>query len=263
VANQDGPKANDRYLVPAADLAARVLFCLSRSQSPRMSLIEICQQLEIHKSRAFSILHTLQKYGLIQRNVEQKGYSLGPGIVSLARRFLEDLRLPKLAEPILKKLAITSEGTAALGMIADGYAYVVARHEGERETGLVTIRVGHRLRLTTGSHGKAIAAFLDEDELESILAQKKLYFHGSPEKFDRKRLGEVLSDCRLDGFALELGEVTPGLNTVAAPVFGVHGRPIGYIVLLGLFSGETAYRLGPSVAKGGRDLSRLLGGKVD
>ena len=65
------------------------------------------------------------------------------------------------------------------------------------------------------------------DELDNLLKEKDLYFHGEPEQFDRKRLIKEIENCRCDGFALELGEITPGLNTAASPVIGMNGSPIG------------------------------------
>ena len=72
-------RSRERYVVPAVEQASRVLFGLAGARSPHMSLTEICDQVGIHKSKAFSILHTLQKFGLVQRNTNGKGYSLGPG----------------------------------------------------------------------------------------------------------------------------------------------------------------------------------------
>ena len=65
--------------------------------------------------------------------------------------------------------------------------------------------------------------------------------------------------CRREGFVLEVGEMVQGLSTVAVAVTGVSGTPIGYIVLIGLFSVETARDLGPFVAGAGRALSQQLG----
>ena len=62
------PKSNERYVVPAVEQSARVLFCLADADTSHLSLTEICAKAGIHKSQAFSILHTLQKFGLAQRN---------------------------------------------------------------------------------------------------------------------------------------------------------------------------------------------------
>ncbi len=251
-------KPADRYLVPAVEQAARVLLSLADARSPHMSLTEVCAQVGIHKSKAFSILHTLQKFGLVQRNTSGKGYSLGPGLVTLSRRVLDNLNAPRLAEPILEELAHKAGGTAILGLIADKGVFVVAKQEGNRDIGY-TIRIGTRFPLTYGSHGKAIAAFLPPAELDKLLQQKKLYFYGESGIFNRKRLEEELAQVRRDGFALDLGEMRPGLSAAAAPVFGAGARPIGYIVVIGLASEKAARQLGPTIAQAAKSLSRQLG----
>ena len=253
---------NERYIVPAVEQASQVLFCLAGAASPHMSLIEISSQVGIHKSKAFSILRTLQKFGLVQRNNGGKGYSLGPGLIGLSRRFLDNLNAPRLAEPMLQELARKAEGTAILGLIADKNVFVAAKHEVDRDIG-VTIRVGRRFPLTYGSHGKAIAAFLPQKELNQLLHDGDLYFHGKPEHFDRARLHEELAQCRRDWFAVDEGEVMQGLNTVSAPVFGPGTTPIGYVVVMGLFSGKAAREFGPSVAEAGKALSRQLGADIE
>ena len=163
---------------------------------------------------------------------------------------------------MLQELARKAEGTALLGLIADKNVFVAAKHEVDRDIG-VTIRVGRRFPLTFGSHGKAIAAFLPPTEREQLLQDDKLYFHGEPEMLDRARLQEELAQCRRDWFAVDVGEMMQGLNTVSAPVLGPGTTPIGYIVVMGLFSGEDAREFGPLVAEAGKTLSRQLGADVE
>jgi DNA-binding IclR family transcriptional regulator len=215
----------------------------------------------IHKSKAFSILETLQKSGLVRKNSDGKGYALGPGLISLARKVLDDLSPPRLAGPILEGLAKKTGSTAVLGLRSEKSVLVAGKHEGESNIG-VTMRIGHRLPLTYGAHGKAIAAFLPEEELSLLLRGKALYFHGDPSKLDRPLLKEELARCRREGFAEDLGVVNQGFNVVAAPVLGPSGTPIGYIEIFVLFSAETAHKLGPLVAAAGKELSRQLGAGI-
>ncbi len=254
-------KSSDKYLVPAVEQALRVLFRMAQAESAHMNLTEICEKLEIHKSTAFCILHTLQKYGLVQTGGRGKGYTLGPGLIGLSRRFLDTLSPPKLAEPLLRELATTAGATAALGLIADKNVFVAAKHEGGSVLG-ITMRVGHRFPLTYGCHGKAIAAFLPEKDLDRLLHDEELHFHGDPSKFDREKLVREIDGCRRDWFAEDFGEMLPGLNVVAAPVLGPNGGPIGYVAVLGLASAEAARQCGPLVATAGKTLSRQLGAKV-
>jgi DNA-binding IclR family transcriptional regulator len=255
-------KSSDKYVVPAVEQACRVLFRIARADSAHMNLTEICEKLGMHKSTAFSTLHTLQKFGLIQTSGRGKGYTLGPGLIGLSRRFLDTLNAPSLAEPLLAELAANTGATAALGLIADKNVFVAAKHEGGQRIG-ITMRVGHRFPLTYGCHGKVIAAFLPEKELDKMLQGEELYFHGEPSQFDGEKLIEEIRRCRNYWFAEDLEEMVPGLNVVAAPVLGPGQRPIGYLAVLGLLSGEAARQHGPLVAQAGKNLSRQLGAKIE
>ncbi len=253
--------STDKYLVPAVEQAMKVLFGIAQEESGHLNLTEICEKAGMHKSTAFCILHTLGKYGLVQTAGRGKGYTLGPGLIGLSRKFLDTLSAPKLAEPLLSDLAEKAGATAALGLIADRNVFVAAKDEGGRVLGF-TMRVGHRFPLTYGCHGKAIAAFLPEKELDKLLQEERLYFHGDPSKFDRAKLNEELVRCRRDWYAEDLEETSPGLNVVAAPVLGPNEQPIGYIAVLGLASAAAARECGPLAAEAGKTLSRLLGAHV-
>lgn len=249
-------------MVPAVEQAMRILFQMAEAESSHMSLTEIYGKADISKSKAFSILQTLKHFGVIQRDVDKKGYSLGPGLITLSRKVLDNFNAPRLAEPLLKKLVKIAGGTATFGLIADNKVFVAAKYEEGTDIG-VTIRVGQRFPLTYGSHGKAIVSFLPLKEKKSVLDGKKLYFYGKPEKLDRNRLDKELAACRRDGYALDIGDIKPGLNTVAAPVLGINGVPIGYLAVIGLFSTRTVRSLGPFVSEAGKTLSRQLGAIID
>jgi len=254
--------AHERYVSPAVEQASLILFSLAGARSTYMSLTEICASVGIHKSKAFTILETLQRFGLVRKNTDARGYALGPGLISLSRKVLDDLNAPILAEPILEGLARKTGTTAALGLIADRNVFVAAKREGGGSI-VVTMRVGHRFPLTYGCHGKAIAAFLPEKELAGLLKDKKLYFQGDPSRFDKDKTIKDIERCRRDWFAEDLEETAQGRNAVASPVLGPNGRPTGYIVLLGLASADTAHRYGPLVAEAGKALSRKLGANID
>lgn len=256
------PKSYDRYVVPAVEQAAHVLFCLADTEASHLSLTEICAKAGVHRSQAFSILHTLKKFGLAQRNIDGKGYSLGPGLITLSRKVLDNFNAPRLAEPILEELAKKSGSTATLGLIVDNQILVAAKYEGGRDVG-ITVRIGRRFPLTHGAEGKAIAAFLPEKELDELLQNGDLYFYGKQERLDRVRLQEELAECRRLGYALDLAEVNQKLNAVAAPVLGPGKTPIGHINVIGLLSAQEARQLGPLVAEAGKALSRQLGATVD
>ncbi len=250
-----------RYRVPAVEQAARIVRLLADEAPGTVGLTRIAAEVGVHKSKAYSILQTLQEAGLIQAGARRKGYTLGPGLIALARRVQDAFSAPYLAEPVLTELAKKAGGTAAFGLIAGNKAFVVTKKEFGGAIN-VTLNIGQTFPLTMGSSGKAMVAFFKEKEREKILSAKDLYFYGSPEKCDRTKLMQELDLCRREGYAMDPGECVPFLNTVAAPVFGSDGNPVGHIVVLGLFSVESAKLLGPQVADAARGLSIKMGGRI-
>lgn len=227
-----------------------------------MSLTDIHTKVGIHKSKAFSILETLRGSGLVRKNSDGKGYMLGPGLVFLSRRVLDLLSPARLAAPVLRGLAAKTGCTAVLGLIDGAHVFVAAKHEAEDDFS-VTMRIGHRLPLAYGAHGKAIAAFMSDAERAGLLREKALYFHNKSGKARMERLHKELEECRRDGFAIDPGDLNPGLHVVASPVFGPRGAPVGFIEIFVLFSPERVARLAPSVAEAARALSRELGADME
>lgn len=251
-----------RYVVPAVDQACRVLFTLLKSDQGALTLTEICRNTGINKGKVYSLLKTLEKHGLVMKKVEQKGYSLGPAFVSFSRKVLDSLNIPKLAEPVLKDLSEKTGSTAVLGLIIQDAFYIVSKYERKNDLG-INCRIGMRFPVTFASHGKAIAACLSDSELEELLRKPKLYFYGKPERYDKERVLKEIEECRRKGFALEVGDVNAGINTVASAVIGPNNKPIGAIILFGLFPAQTAIELGPYVHKAAVRLSKMIGADAE
>jgi DNA-binding IclR family transcriptional regulator len=251
------------YKVPAVEQAIRIMLCLADSGSSSKSLTDICREVGIHRSKAFSILNTLLGFGLVRKNPNRRGYTLGLGMLTLVGKMLENLNLPQFVEPILYDLAKKAGATVALGVISDNKTFVVAQFEGAPGLG-VSAPIGHVAPITYGAHGKIIAAFLSEKELDELLESNKqeLLFYGKTENFDKARFMKEIAQCRLDGFAIELGDMVPGMNAIAAPVLDEEGRPIGYITVVGFFTREHALRIGPLAAAVGKTVSKETGNKL-
>ncbi|MCX5813118.1 MAG: IclR family transcriptional regulator [Proteobacteria bacterium] len=253
-------KSEYNGLVPAVDQAARILLCLTKNPSQKINLTEICKNVGIHKSKGYSILNTLQKYGFVQKDPAGKTYSLGLGLISLSRRVLDSLNYSEIAGPFLETLAEKTRSTALFGIINEENIFVVARQEADKDIS-VTIRLGYRFNITHGAHGKAIVAFLPEEERERILKQDKLFFHGDSSKLDRIRLETELMQCRQTGFAFDMGELNAGINVIAAPVFDSQERLIGSMFIMGTFPESRIEEYGAIVAEHAGKFSAMLGGR--
>ncbi len=251
----------DSSLVPAVEQAARILLYFTRNESGTANLTEICHALGIYKSRGHTILKTLAAYGLIERDEATKRYSLGPALITLSHHLLRHLDIRKKALPYLETLAVETRGTALLGIIAGDYLIVAAKKDGDSHLG-ITIATGHRFHLTAGAHGKAIVAFLPEDERARILKRRQLYFHGSPDCLDRRRLNHEMKLCRESGYALDMGDLQPGIHAAASPVFSGNGRIVGALIAVGTFSEEEAQDIGEKTRAAAMALSGAMGAPI-
>lgn len=248
--------------VPAVEQASRVLICLGRNPESRMTLTEICNQVGIHKSKGYSILNTLKQFGLVEKDPQTKTYSLGVGLVFLARNVLDNLDLRDIVGPYLKNLANETSCTALFGLISAEQVFIIAKHEADLNVG-ITIRLGHRFHITSGAHGKAIVAFMPEKERDKILDRKKLFFYGDASAMDIKRLRKELVECRRSGFAQDRGGLQTGINAVSGPVFGPAGRVIGCVILIGTFPDALMQKHGQKVGGVARRISGKLGADTD
>lgn len=260
--SQEKRKSSYQPVVPAVDQACRILLCLSKNSNHRMGLTEIVREVGIHKSKGFSILHTLSQFGLVEKDPQTKTYSLGVGILHLSRHVLDHLSYPEVASPFLQDLANETNGTALFGLLQGDHVIVLAKHEGNQNIGF-TVRLGHRFHLTLGAHGKAIVAFMNEKERKKILAQKKLYFYLNPSRMNKTRLKEELAKCKESGFAQDLGEITPGVNVVSSPIFAHKDKLIGALILMGTFPANKIQEYGNKVSSIARQISSKLGAEVE
>ena len=160
--------------------------------------------------------------------------------------------------PFLERVAIETRSTGLMGLISADQIFVVAKHEGNQNIG-ITIRVGNGFHITAGAHGKAITAFMNDDERKRILPRKRLFYYGEAEQMDMKKLKAELEQCRKKGFSKDIGGLQAGINAVSAPVFGPQQRLIGCIILIGIFSKENVEKYGALIARTAKEISFSLG----
>lgn len=251
-------------LVPAVEQAARILFCLAKRTNSRLSLTEICREVEIHKSKGYSILNTLLEFGLVSKNRGTRTYSLGPGLLSLSRSVLDNMELKDLVLPYLEVLSHETGSSALLGLISGERLVIVAKCEASADIG-ITIRVGHRYPLSWGAHGKAIVSFLPDEQKRHVLEREGLWFYGksAAPKADVPGVDEELKEIKRLGYALDLGQVQPGINAVSSPVFGSGQNPVGGVIVVGTFPAAQADSFGQRAAAAAGRISSFLGPTIE
>ena len=245
---------------PAVEQAAQLLLCLGKNND--MGLTAICKEIGIHKSKGFSILNSLAQYDLITKDGKTKTYSLGPALMPLARKAREKLDINAIAKDHLQKLANETKASVLLGIICNDQFYIAGKYDGNDKLS-VTVRQYQSLHITHGSHGKAIFAFLNETDRQRIFDSDQLFFHGDNiDSLDKKRLEQELKFCRENGYAVDNGEITPGITAVSAPVFDHNNEVTAAIVLVGTFTKDKFETFGKMIAVTGRTISKQAGAQL-
>jgi IclR family pca regulon transcriptional regulator len=91
--------------------------------------------------------------------------------------------------------------------------------------------VGSRLPAYASSLGRAMLAFLPEEEVRALLDGQRFESFTEYTIVDEARLMAELRRVRRRGYATNNQELVLGIFGVAAPIFGVSGRPVAAINL--------------------------------
>jgi IclR family KDG regulon transcriptional repressor len=216
--------------VRAVDRALDILLCFDGNDAA-LSMTQIAERVEIHKSTVHRLLATLEAKHFLQRDAATGLYRLGFQLVELASLVLRDMDLPRFAGPHLQRLAAESGETVDLATL-DGEHVVYLRVIESPHRLKIAAAVGQRLPAYCTATGKAFLAFLPDDRVDAILAA------GQPRYTDRtlvsrSDLQRDLAATRERGFAISEQEFESDINAIAAPICDAAGLPVGAIAIVG------------------------------
>ena len=206
--------------------ALRVLETLAGLEQPA-SLPTIAEKAHLTKTKAYRVLRGLQDHGFVD-HAGRSGYRIGSRAVALATLIGPRPALLQIARPVLAKLAAESSETITLHLRSGEHRVLVLSAEppGNPVRSLPTI--GERAPLTSGCGGRAILAFLPEDEADDIIRDH------APSSAQRA-LPALLSRIRKQSYALSFGDNHVGVNGIAAPLRDpIDGTALGSIAIAGV-----------------------------
>ena len=189
------------------------------------SLSEIAEALDLNTSTTHRLLQSLKAHGLVTQPPGGKAYTPGPAILRLARLATRALDLQDVARPHMRRLRDAIGETVGLHALrSDLLRVVVDQAESRHALRRSYTELGEPIPLHQGAPGKALLAFLDDDQRETVLAQP-LESANENTITDPARLREDIAAIRGRGFALSFGERVAGIHTVAVPLFD-HSRDV-------------------------------------
>lgn len=200
------------------------------AERPELGVREISRIVHFPPSTCSRMLAILRDEGVLQQNPANKLYRLSGRVLHWAGNYRAGLPLHERALPLMRQLQERTDETVSLYLREDDHRVCINRLESGRSVRLVE-NIGQALDLHTGSGGRAILAFLPNDEIERILDNVEARNPGEP--LDRVRIQQQLTAVRENGYAISYGEWMPEASGVGIPVFDENRIPVGSISVSG------------------------------
>jgi PcaR/PcaU/PobR family beta-ketoadipate pathway transcriptional regulator len=216
-----------RDFVESLSRGLSILSLIAESPTP-LTLTQLSEKLRVSRSAIQRLTLTLSRSGYLERDKENKKYRLGPTILSIGFSAVRDLDLKRVAFPYLEEAAKKTGETVNLALWDKKEILYIERIVSQQALS-VNIQIGSRRPLYCTSMGKAILAFMPEDQREEYLRITKLVPF-SPRTIIRKRdLRIELQKIRSRAFATGNEELEIGVRAVAAPIRDGEGRIIAAV----------------------------------
>jgi DNA-binding IclR family transcriptional regulator len=216
--------------VPAVTRAIAVLRLLSRSRAP-LALKAIAESLGLVPSTALHILRALAAEQLVRVDPLTKQYSLGVGMLPLARAVLEQSDFPNLVRPLLDDLS-KRYGVTAIGVeLPDLDHMVVVTLARAQAPVRLHVDVGSRFPALISATGRCLAAFTRHPWSEIEKRFQRLRWHNAP-SYENWR--KEVDQTRRQGFSIDRGNYIVGITIVAVPVLDAAGAISHTLAAVGL-----------------------------
>lgn len=211
-----------KHTIPVIDRMMDILTELER-HAGGLSIRELTEILVIPRTTIYRVLNTLQAHDVVRRG-EDGAYQLGERLLALAAHTSARFGRANLApvcQPYLDRLASELGEGVKLNVIDRGELLVLAAAQGRREYAL-TVSVGQRMTLHSGSAGKVMLAFQPPEALDEWLSAP-LPAYTDETITDPQKLRSELMRIRKLGWAVDRGETSPSIHAFAAPVLARDG----------------------------------------
>jgi DNA-binding IclR family transcriptional regulator len=204
------------YEVVALQRALDILNCFD-FQNRKMTLSEIVRKTRLNKTTCKRLIANLTERNYLQQDPTSKCYELGIRLFELGGVVFSSFSLRKAAAYHMSQLQRETGATVLLGVKMEHQLVHLDKREGNQMLRVFS-EIGWRMPLDFGMLGILLMAYLDPNEVKTILKKHPLRRYTS---FSITQIGAFLrrlEKVRKDGYIIEREEAIEGAMGVAAPI---------------------------------------------
>ncbi|MGB3339477.1 MAG: IclR family transcriptional regulator [Devosia sp.] len=184
------------------------------TERPSLTLQEIANKIDLPKSTAFRIVHSLEKAGYIVK-LENLNYCLSFRFVRLAGLVMSTMGIRDIARPVLAELAVSTGETCSIHMLV-GKERVCLDSVTASSPLRSVVQPGEHVPLNAGSATKVLIANLTKD-----MAMPLIDAVAKASGRTHVQISEELATVREKGYATSHGERLPGVSAISAPIYDI------------------------------------------
>ncbi|MEY4451683.1 MAG: hypothetical protein RLZZ380_804 [Actinomycetota bacterium] len=206
--------------IPAASRTLAILSNLAKAAAP-VTAVSLARQIDAPRSTTYQLLQVLESEGFVIHYPETARWGIGVAAFELGTAYLRHDPLERLARPILHRIVqqldeLNLNSTAQMGIL-DGAELLYLLKENPRKAAVVVTDVGVRLPAHLTASGRSMLALLPKLQFKALYpANKPISRRTEQGPETSKELQNLLEKELAQGFSVESGHVSAGLNTIAA-----------------------------------------------
>ena len=219
--------------MPAATRTLALLRTMAEIGQPTTA-DRLAKKLSLPRSSCYQLLEALGEQGFAIHYPEERRWGLGLAAWELGSAYQRHEPLERLARPVLQKLVSElSKKTSVVGHLAilDGSDVLYLLEERPARSLKLVTDIGVRLPAHLTASGRAMLQHLDKKQLAASFRGRELATRTNLGPKDLATLEQILGLERVQGFALEVDEVTMGYASVGVAILDNLGHPLAAIAI--------------------------------
>lgn len=247
-------------IVQSVDRALSILEMLS-DYSEGLGIKDISEKVELHKSTVHRLLRTLIVKGFVEQDDTSNKYRISLKMFELGYKRIENIDIVGASKPHIENLMKSVNEVVHLVVRDKNKIVYIDKVEADNTIRMAST-IGRRSPLYCTSVGKAILAYMSEEEMEEIWNKSNVKKLTKNTITDLNEFKKELHEIRNQGYAEDDEENELGVRCIGVPIFNRLGKVEGAISVSGpttRITKKKLHALSNEVKKYGALISKELG----